>query len=262
MDRAPPSDTADPALRFCSLVPLTVIVGNHSGLIQSCERERKEEHKATKATHVLPTTVTLRIMNTSKKHIHSNWFKVIAKINDRFLKLKTCFLWKAIPPDTMHGGVQPKPNPAPYTIHPSSTTFQTGKPITVVIKGPDYRGVLLEARSGSDSKAIGTWQTPPTNTKFLECSGNQQGAITHANTNIKNNSTVYTWIPPATAQNVFFKATVAQQRIVFWVDVISSTLTSSGGTLLDVVHDSAERIVTPALLLLVVLLAIVQNLVA
>ncbi|KAF4113685.1 hypothetical protein G5714_006230 [Onychostoma macrolepis] len=146
-----------------------------------------------------------------------------------------------------HGGVQPKPNPAPYTIHPSSTTFQTGKPITVVIKGPDYRGVLLEARSGSDSKAIGTWQTPPTNTKFLECSGNQQGAITHANTNIKNNSTVYTWIPPATAQNVFFKATVAQQRIVFWVDVISSTLTSSGGTLLDVVHDSAERIVTPAL---------------
>ncbi len=33
---------------------------------------------------------------------------------------------------------------------------------------------------------------------------------------------------------------------------------SGGGTLLDV-HSSAERIVTPALLLLVVLLAIVQN---
>ncbi len=29
-----------------------------------------------------------------------------------------------------HGGVQPQPNPAPYTIHPSSTTFQTGKPVT------------------------------------------------------------------------------------------------------------------------------------
>uniref|UniRef100_A0A673MWZ9 U3 small nucleolar RNA-associated protein 14 homolog A-like n=1 Tax=Sinocyclocheilus rhinocerous TaxID=307959 RepID=A0A673MWZ9_9TELE len=36
------------------------------------------------------------------------------------------------------------------------------------------------------------------------CSGNQQGAITHANTNIKNNSTVYTWIPPATAKNIVF----------------------------------------------------------
>ncbi|XP_026115796.1 putative defense protein 3 [Carassius auratus] len=149
-----------------------------------------------------------------------------------------------------HGGVQPKPNPAPYTIHPSSTTFQTGKPITVVIKGPDYSGVLLEARSGSDSKAIGTWQTPPTNTKFLACSGNQQGAITHANTNIKNNSTVYTWIPPATAKNVIFKATVAQQRTVFWVDVMSSTLTSSkGGTSLDV-YSSAERIATPRIVTL------------
>uniref|UniRef100_A0A8C1N9G9 Si:dkey-251i10.2 n=1 Tax=Cyprinus carpio TaxID=7962 RepID=A0A8C1N9G9_CYPCA len=161
-----------------------------------------------------------------------------------------------------HGGVQPKPNPAPYTIYPSSTTFQTGKPITVVIKGPDYSGVLLEARSGSDSKAIGTWQTPPTNTKFLACSGNQQGAITHANTNIKNNSTVYTWIPPATAKNVVFKATVAQQRTVFWVDVMSSTLTSSeGGTSLDV-YSSAERIVTSSLLLLVVLLVIVRYQVA
>ncbi|XP_016307456.1 putative defense protein 3 [Sinocyclocheilus anshuiensis] len=161
-----------------------------------------------------------------------------------------------------HGGVQPKPNPAPYTIHPSSTTFQTGKPITVVIKGPDYSSVLLEARSGFDSKATGTWQTPPTNTKFLACSGNQQGAITHANTNIKNNSTVYTWIPPATAKNVVFLATVAQQHTVFWVDGMSSALTSSeGGTSLDV-HSSAERIVTPPLLLLVVLLASVQYLVA
>ncbi|KAL1274203.1 hypothetical protein QQF64_027017 [Cirrhinus molitorella] len=160
-----------------------------------------------------------------------------------------------------HGGTEPQPNPAPYTIHPSSTTFQTGNPITVVIKGPDYRGVLLEARSGSDSKAIGTWQTPPSDTKFLACSGNQQGAITHANTNIKNNSTIYTWIPPATAKNVVFMATVAQQRTVFWVHVKSSTLTSGGGTSFEV-HNSAERIVTPVLILLVVLLANVQYLLA
>ncbi|XP_043075993.1 putative defense protein 3 [Puntigrus tetrazona] len=160
-----------------------------------------------------------------------------------------------------HKGIEPKPNPGPYTIQPSSTTFQTDKPVTVVIKGPDYSGVLLEARSGSDSKAIGTWQTPPPNTKFLVCSGNKQGAVTHANPNMKNNSTVFTWIPPATAKNVFFKATVAQQSTVFWVDVMSSTLTSSeGGTSLDV-HSSAERIVTPTLsLLLLVLRATVQYL--
>ncbi|XP_016096773.1 putative defense protein 3 [Sinocyclocheilus grahami] len=160
-----------------------------------------------------------------------------------------------------HGAVQPQPNPAPYTIHPSSTAFQTGNPITVVIKGPDYRGVLLEARSGSDSKALGSWQTPPDNTKFLECSGNQQGAITHANTNIKNNSTVYTWIPPATAKNIVFVATVAQQRTVFWVQVMSSTSTEGGGTSLDV-HNSAERTVTPVLIIPLVLLANVQFLLA
>ncbi|XP_077062783.1 putative defense protein 3 isoform X2 [Siphateles boraxobius] len=160
-----------------------------------------------------------------------------------------------------HGGIQPQPNPAPYTIQTSSTTLQPGKPITVVIKGPDYSGVLLEARSGSDTKALGTWQTPPSNTKFLECSGNQQGAITHANTNIKNSSTVYTWTPPATAKSIFFMATVAQQRAVFWVNVKSPTLTQSGGTSLDV-NNSAERSGTPVLILLVVLMANVQCLVA
>ncbi|XP_018975216.2 putative defense protein Hdd11 [Cyprinus carpio] len=159
-----------------------------------------------------------------------------------------------------HTGVRPQTNPAPYTIHQSNTTLQTGKPITVVIEGPDYTGVLLEARSGSDSKAIGTWQTPPNNTKFLACSGNKQGAITHANSNIKNNSTVYTWIPPAAAENIFFIATVAQQRTVFWVQVRSST-SSGGGTSLDV-NNTAERIVTPVLILPVVLLANVQFLLA
>lgn len=33
-----------------------------------------------------------------------------------------------------HGGIAPQPNPAPYTIQPNSTTFQTGTPITG--KGP------------------------------------------------------------------------------------------------------------------------------
>ncbi|KAG1957821.1 ferric-chelate reductase [Pimephales promelas] len=160
-----------------------------------------------------------------------------------------------------HGAIQPQPNPAPYTIQTSSTTLQPGNPITVVIKGPDYAGVLLEACSGSDTTALGTWQTPPSNTKFLECSGNPQGAITHANTLIKNNSTVYTWTPPATAKSIFFMATVAQQRSVFWVNVKSPTLTQSGGTSLDV-NNSAERTATPVLMLLVVLMASVQCLVA
>ncbi|XP_057181206.1 putative defense protein 3 [Triplophysa rosa] len=159
-----------------------------------------------------------------------------------------------------HTGVQPQPTPAPYTIHTGSTSLQTGKPITVVIKGPDYHGVLLEARSGSDTTAIGTWQTPPANTKLLQCAENLQGAITHANTNTKDNSTVYTWTPPATANSVYFVATVAQQRTVYWLNVKSANLIKSdgGGTSLDV-HDSAESLnVIPAVLLIVLLQCVVE----
>lgn len=158
-----------------------------------------------------------------------------------------------------HTGVQPQPTPAPYTIHTSSTSFQTGTPITVVIKGLNYSGVLLEARSGSDTTALGTWQTPPANTKFLQCAGNPQGAMTHANTNIKDNSTVYTWTPPATANSVYFMATVAQQRTVYWLNVKSANLTPSGGggTSLNV-HDSAESLKFIPSLLLIVLLAHLQ----
>ncbi|XP_067296013.1 putative defense protein 3 [Pseudorasbora parva] len=159
-------------------------------------------------------------------------------------------------------GADPQPNPGPYTIQLNSTVLQSGQAITVVIKGPDYKGLLLEARSESGTNAIGTWQTPPVNTKFLECSGNAQGAITHSNAVLKNNSTVYTWIPPASAKSAFFMATVVQQKVVFWVGVKSSTLTqSAGGTSLDV-NNSAGITATPLLMLLVVLLANVQCLVA
>ncbi|KAI4902490.1 hypothetical protein NFI96_014842 [Prochilodus magdalenae] len=103
-----------------------------------------------------------------------------------------------------HSGVQPQPGQPPYTFETSSSTFQTGQPLKVTIKGPDYGGVLLEARSGSSTTALGSWGAPPANTKYLQCSGNSQGAITHANTNMKNNLTVYTWIPPSTPNSIYF----------------------------------------------------------
>ncbi|XP_062273845.1 putative defense protein 3 [Scomber scombrus] len=125
-----------------------------------------------------------------------------------------------------HAGVLPQPSPAPYTLFTNMGTFQPGEPITVTIIGPAYRGVLLEARTGISANALGSWKLPPPDTRFLECAGNPQGAITHANTNLKDNTTVYSWIPPNPSPgSVYFMATVAQQRTVFWVNVRSSTLT-------------------------------------
>uniref|UniRef100_A0A8C6WRN0 Si:dkey-251i10.2 n=1 Tax=Neogobius melanostomus TaxID=47308 RepID=A0A8C6WRN0_9GOBI len=108
-----------------------------------------------------------------------------------------------------HMGVQPQTSPPPYTLDHSWTRLQR---------------VLLEARNPGDTTALGTWQMPPPDTRFLECSGNPQGAVTHANTNLKGNSTVYSWIPPDTVTPVYFMATVAQQRTVYWLNVQSSAL--------------------------------------
>ncbi|KAK2837192.1 hypothetical protein Q5P01_014404 [Channa striata] len=124
-----------------------------------------------------------------------------------------------------HVGVQPQPSPTPYTLLTNTRTYQPGTPITVTITGPEYRGLLLEARTGSSTNALGSWQLPPPDTRFLQCSGNPQGAVTHSNTNLKGNATVYSWIPSDSTGPVYFKATVAQQRTVYWVNVRSDTLT-------------------------------------
>ncbi|XP_034548725.1 putative defense protein 3 [Notolabrus celidotus] len=124
-----------------------------------------------------------------------------------------------------HSGVQPQPSPVPYAILTNTRTFQPGQAITVTITGPDYRGVLVEARTFGSTNALGSWQLNPPDTKFLQCSGNPQAAVTHSNTNLKGNTTVYSWLPPDSASPIYFMATVAQQRTIYWVDVRSDTLT-------------------------------------
>ncbi|XP_029296071.1 putative defense protein 3 [Cottoperca gobio] len=124
-----------------------------------------------------------------------------------------------------HSGVLPQPSPAPYALLVNSGTFQPGEAITVTITGPEYRGVLLEARTLGSTNALGSWRLPPPDTKFLQCTGNPQGAVTHSNTNLKGKTTVYSWIPPNSTSLIYFMATVAQQRTVFWVNVRSAALT-------------------------------------
>uniref|UniRef100_A0A3B1K7N3 Reelin domain-containing protein n=1 Tax=Astyanax mexicanus TaxID=7994 RepID=A0A3B1K7N3_ASTMX len=63
-----------------------------------------------------------------------------------------------------HKGIVPQTSQSPYSIQVSNTTFTSGKPITVTIIGPDYGGVLLQARSGTNTDALGSWGSPPNNT--------------------------------------------------------------------------------------------------
>lgn len=47
---------------------------------------------------------------------------------------------------------------------------------TVTISGPEYRGVLLEARTAGSTSALGSWRLPPPDTKFLLVRPEQSGS--------------------------------------------------------------------------------------
>ncbi|KAG7314932.1 hypothetical protein KOW79_022235 [Hemibagrus wyckioides] len=125
--------------------------------------------------------------------------------------------------------VLPQTSSSPYTIMISNNTFRPNEPIRVMIEGPVYLGVLLQARSSSGTDAIGTWGIPPPNTKYLACSGNGQSAITHSSIINKNNKTIYTWIPPESLQTAFIRATVVANRTTFWINLTSERLTRAPG---------------------------------
>ncbi|XP_068107205.1 putative ferric-chelate reductase 1 [Hyperolius riggenbachi] len=99
-------------------------------------------------------------------------------------------------------------------------------PIRVQILGPSYRGILLETRTFAQTTLYGKWLQPPNNTKILACPGNTVGAVTHSNTNLKDQSTVYIWMPPeSSSPGVFiFVATVAEAYDKYWLGIQSSVM--------------------------------------
>nr|XP_056715287.1 putative defense protein 3 [Euleptes europaea] len=126
----------------------------------------------------------------------------------------------------VHTGIQPQQTLAPYEFLVSSPSFLNGQPINIQILGPTYRGLLLEARSFGSTTALGFWKSPPNNTKFLQCSGNPYGAVTHSNTNLKTRQTAYTWLPPNSGcpSVVTFVATVAWSHEIYWTNVKSKVI--------------------------------------
>ncbi|XP_075040403.1 putative defense protein 3 [Mixophyes fleayi] len=126
----------------------------------------------------------------------------------------------------VHTGVFPQPNPAPYIFKINSSSYQPGKPIQVQILGPAYRGILLESRTFAQTTLFGKWLQPPNNTRILPCPKYPVGAITHANTNFKDQSTTYIWMPPESScpPVLFFIATVAESHDVYWLGIQSGIM--------------------------------------
>uniref|UniRef100_A0A8B9HF06 Reelin domain-containing protein n=1 Tax=Astyanax mexicanus TaxID=7994 RepID=A0A8B9HF06_ASTMX len=91
-----------------------------------------------------------------------------------------------------HKGIVPQTSQSPYSIQVSNTTFTSGKPIT---------GKCLDAIKSS--QGVQTTARGPFASRFLFWSG-LKGAITHSSPDMKNNLSVYTWIPPASYSNIYF----------------------------------------------------------
>ncbi|XP_048388299.1 putative defense protein 1 [Stegostoma tigrinum] len=126
-----------------------------------------------------------------------------------------------------HINTSPQEGPSPYSVIAKSYN----NTVEVKIMGPPYKGILLEARYSGDTVAVGTWSTPPNDTKTIPCFSKANSAITHSNVNPKNNMTTYTWMGPCSKNNaVVFLATVASSKQEYWLKLTSGNvyLTCSG----------------------------------
>ncbi|XP_070553455.1 putative defense protein 3 [Ptychodera flava] len=119
-----------------------------------------------------------------------------------------------------------EPDQSPYSIVLSSSEYSPGETITVTIQGGDYRGVLLQVRKVGEDTPTGTWSNPPNDTKLLTCT-NSNDAVTHANTNLKGEDSVYTWTSSENVGAVQIVATIAESYNVFWVQLVSDQVSGA-----------------------------------
>ncbi|XP_051882228.1 putative defense protein 3 [Pristis pectinata] len=128
-----------------------------------------------------------------------------------------------------HASISPQTGSSPHSVNASVGNGT----VEVRIMGPTYKGLLLQAREPNMNVAVGTWSTPPMDTKTLACFNSENSSITHSNTKDKSSNVVYTWNPPSNnCIKVAFVATVAQSKETYWLKLRSNEIEvncNSGG---------------------------------
>ncbi|XP_061437877.1 putative ferric-chelate reductase 1 isoform X2 [Lethenteron reissneri] len=116
----------------------------------------------------------------------------------------------------------------PYSIVTNSSTFTTGTKVNVTIVGT-FKGYFLQARIPDNTTIVGTWDTPPTGNKFVQCNSVANAAVTHSTSTSKTNLSFY-WIPPTTSppSSVVFVATVVKTKQEWQINVQSAKVNASG----------------------------------
>ncbi|XP_019613938.1 PREDICTED: putative defense protein 3 [Branchiostoma belcheri] len=135
-------------------------------------------------------------------------------------------------PGHMNGNVSvtPQSSPSPYSIVVGDK-YTPGRTVSVQIVGPVFRGFLLQARRPGSTTPVGTFSNAPADTKTTTCT-TTDNSMTHANTNAKQNITL-TWNAPSTGVgNVQFVATVAEQKVTYWMNIQSAQLMQASSAIL------------------------------
>ncbi|KAM9324793.1 putative ferric-chelate reductase 1 [Gastrophryne carolinensis] len=98
-----------------------------------------------------------------------------------------------------HGAAAQTSSP-PYTLSLDKTTYSPGDKITVTLSSPGltpFKGFLIQARSGSDATALGSFQVT-TNAQTLTCT-TTASAVSHTSGSGKSSVQVQWTAPSSTA---------------------------------------------------------------
>ncbi|XP_069824076.1 putative ferric-chelate reductase 1 [Dendropsophus ebraccatus] len=122
-----------------------------------------------------------------------------------------------------HGASAQTSSP-PYTLSLNKNTYSAGERITVTLGGgTQFKGFLIQARSGSSTVPVGSFVTSNSNMQTLTCTS-AASSVSHTSGSGKS-SIVVTWVAPTSnITDIQIRATVVQSEYVFWTNVISAKI--------------------------------------
>ncbi|NXS56536.1 FRRS1 reductase, partial [Brachypteracias leptosomus] len=122
---------------------------------------------------------------------------------------------------------EPQTSAPPYIIAVSLDNFEPGNEIQVTLealKDVGFKGFNLQAREIDEDVPVGTFKITDPNTKGLECHNVTNSAVSHSNSDVKQEVKT-TWVAPNDVRDLQFIATVVQDVDKFWTGIQSKTLT-------------------------------------
>ncbi|KAM4722464.1 putative ferric-chelate reductase 1 [Rhinophrynus dorsalis] len=127
-----------------------------------------------------------------------------------------------------HHGVEPQTSQAPYTLTTSSNTYSPGQEITVTLSttGTQFKGFLIQARTDNGTTPVGSFKVITPDAQPLTCT-TAAAAVSHTSNNLKTSIQVIWVAADSNGTDIHFRATVVENKLTFWTNVVSSRLTFS-----------------------------------